>query len=898
MPTRPSIFALASLGLLLLDPLLARAAGPAAGPPAEPAGGEVLRATLDNGLRVVVVRNRLAPVVTTEVNYLAGSDEAPDGFPGMAHAQEHMMFRGSPGLSAAQLSHLMALTGGEFNADTQQTVTQYFLTAPRELLAVALRLEAERMRGALDSEPLWAEERGAIEQEVSRDLSNPQYVSSVRLQERLFAGTPYAHDALGTRPSFERTTGAMLKAFHDAWYAPNNAILVIVGDVDPPQALAAAREAFGAIPRRPVPARPAIALRPLEAAHVALDTDEPYGSAIVAFRLPGYDSPDYAAGQILADVLDSQRSDLSALVPQGKALFAGFGGGALPAAGFGYAMAGFPQGGDGDALLKQVRAIVARYAKEGVPADLVEASKRHEVADAEFQRNSISGLAAAWSQALAVEGRASPDDDVAAIRRVTVEDVDRVARQYLLDDRAITAVLTPRPSGRPAASRGFGGGESFAPARAEAVELPAWAREAERLPPPPTSRVHPTVVELPSGLRLIVQPESISRTVTVQGQVRSNPGLQEPPGKEGVAELLGGLFSYGTASLDRIAFQKAQDDIGAELEAGPRFSLRVPSDGFERGVELLAGDLLHPALPAAGFAVARQELASSLAGRLRSPGYLSRRALRAGLYPAGDPKLRQATPATVGALTLDDVRAYHAAVFRPDLTTIVVAGQVTPAEALRVVEAAFGAWTAHGEPPATDDPPVPPSRPSASAVPDASRVQAEVTLAETIGITRTDPDYDRLTLGNRVLSGAFYASRLYRDLREKAGLVYTVDSFLEADRTRGVFGVAYACDPPKAARARAMVERDLRDLQRTPLGPAELRLAKTLLVRSVPLSEASVEAVAGGLVSRSVEGLPLDEPVRAARRYLQMTAEEVRDAFARRIRPAAFVEVTLGPPGP
>ena len=97
----------------------------------------VFRAVLDNGLRVVIVRNPLAPVVTTVINYEVGSDETPPGFPGMAHAQEHMMFRGSPGLSAGQLANISAAIGGDFNADTQQMLTQYFFTAPAEDLDIA-----------------------------------------------------------------------------------------------------------------------------------------------------------------------------------------------------------------------------------------------------------------------------------------------------------------------------------------------------------------------------------------------------------------------------------------------------------------------------------------------------------------------------------------------------------------------------------------------------------------------------------------------------------------------------------------------------------------------------------------------------------------------------------------
>src|SRR5436190_90631 len=136
----------------------------------------VARATLDNGLRVIVVRNSLAPVVTTAVNYLVGADETPPGFPGTAHAQEHMMFRGGPGLSADQLANIGSIMGGNFNANTQQSITQYLFTVPAEDLEVALHVEAIRMRDVLDRASDWSQERGAIKQEVAQDLSNPNYI--------------------------------------------------------------------------------------------------------------------------------------------------------------------------------------------------------------------------------------------------------------------------------------------------------------------------------------------------------------------------------------------------------------------------------------------------------------------------------------------------------------------------------------------------------------------------------------------------------------------------------------------------------------------------------------------------------------------------------------------------
>ncbi len=855
----------------------------------------VLRATLKNGLRVVIVRNPLAPVVTTEVNYLVGSNEAPKGFPGMAHAQEHMMFRGSPGLSADQLADITAAMGGDMNADTQQTVTQYFFTVPAEDLDVALHVQSIRMSGVMDSQKLWAEERGAIEQEVAQDLSNPQYVFFTKLLKAMYKGTPYAHDALGTKPSFDKTTGAMLKKFWDTWYAPNNAILVIVGDVQPQKTLAEVKKLFGPIPTKKIPKRPGINLQPVTPNTLHLKTDLPYGLALVTFRMPGSDSPDYAAAQVLADVLSSRRGSLFELVPKGKALYAGFSSNAMPKAGLGFAFAVFPKGGDSAGLVKQVNAILAADVKNGLPADLVEATKRHVLTQAELQKTSVSGLAQAWSQALAVEGRQSPEDDVAAIQKVTVQDVDRVARKYLDPKHSVVAILTPQPSGKPISSKGFGGSESFAPKNPKPVKLPVWAEKALGRLAIPASAVNPVVATLPNGIKLIVQPESTSNTVSVFGRIRNNSDMETPKGQDGVDEVLGRLFDFGTTSLNRIAFQKALDDIGASENAGTSFSVRALSSHFDTAVKLLADNELHPALPQRAFMIMKMQTARSLAGLLQSPDYLSGRALDKALYPENDPSLRQATPKTVSALTLGDVKAYYKKVFRPDLTTIVVIGAIKPAEAKAVIEKYFGEWKAEGPKPDTLYPPVPANKPSSTAVPDSSRVQDLVTLSETLGLKRSNPDYYALELGNHVLGGAFYATRYYRDLREKAGLVYYVGSSFNVGRTRSTYTVNYACDPPNVTKAQNMVVKELKAMTSSPVTASELQKAKAILLREIPLRESSERSIAGGLLSRSIHDLPLNEPTLAARKYVKLTAAEIQTAFKKWIRPDDLVRVTQGP---
>jgi zinc protease len=869
----------------------------AASPYGQTAGGDnVTRATLPNGLRVVIVRDTLAPVVTVEQNYLVGASETPPGFPGMAHAQEHMAFRGCAGVSGDQISAIYAQLGGAGNADTMQTITQYFTTVPAADLEVALRLDAACVRDAIDSQAEWAQEKGAIQQEVARDLSEPTYKFITRLNEDMFSGTPYAHDALGTRESFEKTTGAMLKAFYRKWYAPNNAILVIAGDVDPVATLAMVKQLYGPIPRRPVGTHPPVTLQPVKQEHFTLDSNLPYVLAFVAYRMPGTDDPDFAAAKILADVLASQRGDLYALVPAGKALATFFEMiETYPKASVAFAAAALPAATDPANVVSSMQSIVADYVRKGFPADLVDAAKRTAIARAEFRRNSIPELAADWSEALAARGRMSPDEDLDAIRRVTVADVNRVATRTLVAANSITASLIPKPSGEPTPEKGFGGGEQLTSAPTKPVKLPAWAEKA--LAALNVPKVTPTWTDttLPNKLRLIVKTEKTSPTITVMGNIRHEESLQTGPGKDGVADVLQEMFSYGTTSLDRLAFRKALDDIAASESAGYDFSLRVLKADFSRGAELLADNLLHPALPAAAFNIIKPQQAEYLEGQMMSPEYKVDRALRTGLVPPGDPELRDPTPATVSALTLDDVKAHYAATFRPDLTTIVVIGDIDSADARAVIEKWFSGWGAQG--PLIDPtlPRVPPNAPSAATVKDPEAVQASVTLAQQVGITRFDPDYYALQLGDHVLGGGFYATRLYHDLRQIAGLVYNVDNSLIAGKTRTVYTVTYGSDPPNVPKARDLVVRDLRAMQTENVTPQELHQAKALLLRQMALQGSSEDAIAGLLLARAQIGIPLDESGHMAQRYFDLTADEVRAAFARWIRPDAFVEVVRGP---
>ena len=859
-------------------------------------GANVTRATLKNGLRVVIVRDTLAPMVTTQITYLAGGYQAPAGMPGSAHALEHMMFRDSTGMTGAQLNEMTGKMGGDNNAFTTNDATQYYFVAPSAYLDILLHIEATRMHGLLVSDKDWKLERGAIEQEVSRDISDPGFLAFQKAERALFAGTGYAEDPLGSRSSFDKTTADDLRQFHRDWYVPNNAIFVIVGDVDPQATLAKVKELFDTIPSRPTPARVPIALKTFTPQTIQSTTPQGTGSVQFVYRVPGMQTPDFAATQVLMDVLSNPRSSLSELAAQGKVLSADAQIQPFSHGGIGVVQATFPKGGDAKKAQADLAAVMAQLLKDGVPAELVDAAKRSEISQAEFNKNSAVTLATAWSQALAWQGLNSPDEAEQQIRAVTVADVNRVARSYLKPDARFTIVLTPDQNGkRPPDSSGFGGSEKFGSDDKLDGPLPEWAAKALGTLSMPHWTLAPVDMTLANGIRLIVQPESVSKTVTVVGHVDQDAHLQEPKGKDGVGRLLASLFDYGTTSLDRSAFHKALDDISASASGGADFALAVPSAQFDKGMQLLADNQLHPGLPQPAFDIQQQALARTLAGEMQSPDYKMYHALSHGLLPAGDPGLREATPGSVGSVSLADVKSYFAATYRPDLTTVVVVGDVTPEQAKATVEKYFSGWKATGSKPDVIPKPVPLNPASYTLIANAYASQDQVLMGQMLDLDLHNPDRYALKLGNDVLGGNGFASRLMVDVRVKHGFAYGAASGLKIDRSRSVFYIQYGSDPAKVGPVNQLIRQNLADMQNTPVKPDELINARQYEIRSIPLGVSSVNHIASSLLGWAYKGQPLDEPMVASKYYLTLTAPQIQDAFKKYLKPQNMVQVVQGP---
>ena len=879
---------------ILAGVFLLPAAAPAAGAaPAAPAGE--VRATLPNGMQVVLLPDKLAPVTTTVMTYGVGSDD--DTMPGIAHATEHMMFRGTKDVSATQFAEMAARAGADYNAQTTSIATSYYFKLPSAYTGLALRLEADRMTGALDRQSAWKTERKAIEQEVRAHQSVPGAQLQAKIRHAFFGNVPYAQDGVGTIPSFEKMRASDIAAFYHAWYHPNNATLVVAGDIDPQKILAEIRADFGAIPSAKLPAHVSYTIKPMAAATLSdsvADMPVPVGGLL--YRYPDLGSPDYPAAQVLSEALSSSQGALDDLQAHGRLLAAFAISSALRDVGtMAVVGAGLPS-----ETPEQVRDDLAKvmqtYLRDGIPPALVDEAKQRLLSVQDYERASISGLAFDWANSLALNGE-PPSAGYANIQQVSVADVDRVLRTYLDPKLALNALLKPKAGGSVARSDSGSAGENvqFTPDKEEA--MPQWALAYFRAPlrvPQPDSAVR--TYHLRNGLTLTVRPEHFSPTVVMRGYIENKPDLYEPRGKDGVASLTESLLPYGTTTYGRTEYDAQVDAISANLGLGTSFAATVQAKNFDRAVQLLADGMLHPAFPAPAFAVMQNDLVRSLAAVANEPGTLADIAQTQALYPPGDPRRRRATPQTVSAIKPADVRSWYKFAYRPDLTTIAIVGDVTPQQALTAIQRYFGSWP---EPktkrPSFRYPAIKSNSKKSVTVSSASNTHSEVTLTQVIHVRSGQRDAIALELANTMLSDEGTGSLLFRDLRTDRGYVYSADSALDIGEYTSTFSIDFASDPKNVGKAQAAAIAEIRGLQQRAVPDIELQRAKALLLAQRVLPLDSYGGIASDILEGAKDGLTVADEDRFWGRLLRITPKQVQSAMRRWIHVDRFSRVIVAP---
>lgn len=413
--------------------------------------------TLDNGLQVVVITNRRAPIVTHMVWYKVGAADETPGESGNAHFLEHLMFKGTKTLEPGEFSRIVALNGGRENAFTSLDYTGYYQTVARDRLEIVMKHEADRMANLVLTDEIVLPERDVIlEERRSRVDNNPAAKLSEMVSATLFVNHPYRLPVIGWEHEIAQLDTESALAFYRRWYAPNNAVLIVAGDISAAEVRPLAEKYYGAVPRSPVPERTRIAEPPhaaerratLESARVA----QP--SLSIYYLAPSHnsDGSEHAyALQVLDEIVGggtTSRLYRALVVDQALAASAGSG---YDATAFDLSTFRFyvsPRPGTDMAKAEAaLRAEIARLLDSGVTAAEVARAKKRMVAEAVYARDSLSAAPYIFGQALTTGNSV---EDVEAwperIEAVTAEQVNAAARAVLRAEQSVTGVLLPKPT--------------------------------------------------------------------------------------------------------------------------------------------------------------------------------------------------------------------------------------------------------------------------------------------------------------------------------------------------------------------------------------------------------------------------------------------------------------------
>jgi zinc protease len=426
-------------------------------PLAAPAGAAVFSPdsfTLDNGMQVVVVSNRRAPVVTHMVWYRAGAMDEPPGRTGVAHLLEHLMFKGTEAFPDGVFSQIVARNGGRENAFTSQDFTGYFQSVAADRLELMMELESDRMTNLiLSQDDIDTERQVVLEERRSRIENDPGSRLGEQANAAMYMNHPYRNPVIGWEHEIRALTRDDLIAFYRDWYAPNNAILVVVGDVTVEQVRPLAEKYYGRIPARELAPRIDWREPPAKAAQLVTLADPQVRQPSWSRR---YHAPGYVYGatehayalEVLADILggnSTSRIYRRVVVEQKIAASAGawYSPSSRGPTSFGFYGSPLP-GGELGPVEAAMQAEIETLLRDGVTADEVDRAKARLQADAIYARDSLRAPAHSLGGGLIVgmtveEIEAWPD----RIGAVTVEAVNAAARAVLRSEATVTTVLVP-----------------------------------------------------------------------------------------------------------------------------------------------------------------------------------------------------------------------------------------------------------------------------------------------------------------------------------------------------------------------------------------------------------------------------------------------------------------------
>ena len=859
------------------------------------------RFTLDNGLTVVVHEDRKAPVVAVSVWYNVGSKDEPAGSTGFAHLFEHLMFGGSENATGSYLGRMRNLGPSNLNGTTWFDRTNYFQTVPTPALEQALFLESDRMGyllGEVGQEVLDLQ-RGVVQNEKRQGDNEPYGLFEYAQLEALFPeGHPYRHSTIGSMADLDAASLETVRNWFRDNYGPNNAVVVLSGDIDAATARPLMERYFGAIARGPVNTPAEADVPTLAAPVVAVMQDRVAATRLTrSWAVPGLLSDDAVPLSVAASVLGglaSSRLDNQLVRGEQTAVQVSSYLSEFHRVGIFDISVNVKPGEDAAAVGARLDAIVADFIARGPTAEEVARVATQYVSRRIQSLEQVNGKANVLAEGQLYAG--DPDHykkELAAYASVTPAQVT-AAMQRWLTRPVFDMTITP--------------GEREAYEEAEPVPAAEIQRVA-RDPMPPIGEVQdlqfPAVerATLSNGMPVVYA--HVDTVPVTRVAVEFNAGYAaDRADRLGAHSLMLDLLDEGTTTRDANQLAEEQERLGASLNVGASMdrsaaNLSVVTANLAPSLTLMADVLRHPAFAPSEVERLRAQRLAALANEATQPGAIAARALPPLLYGADSPYGRSFTgtgdAATVNALTRADLVQEHDAWVRPDNATVFVVSNLPLSEVTAQLEAAFGDWRAPATPGGTKafsgTVPAPANRIVLIDRPQSP--QSLIYGGAVLPVSGTD---DLLTLNsaNSIL-GSDFLSRINADLRETKGWSYGVRGNVTALEHR----VPYIVNAPVQANrtgesVAALIGQYDRFLEVDGVTPQELERTINGNTRQLAGGYETSAQILGALRSNALYGRPDDYQSTIASRTRALTAAQM-DAEARQvIHPDQFVWVVVG----
>lgn len=856
---------------------------PQSGPALMPPPLQFTHRELANGLDVYAMPDPTAGTVTVQMWYDVGGKDDPEGRSGFAHLFEHILSRKTVNIPYGHISTMVENAGGSRNASTDQDYTNYFETVPPEYLETMLWTHAERMARPVVDQAVFEAERSIVKEELRQRVYAPPYgrFGSFVVGDNEFDQSIYRRSVIGSIEQLDAATIEDARAFHEAYYRPATATLVVSGNFDPRQLDRLVDQYFAGIqnPARPVPVleRPVAPPRTRPRRVDAYAPNVPLPALAMVYPGAAASDPDQAALSVLQAIMSRGQSSrlYEAMVYRDQI---------ATSANFSL-----------DVMEEDGAIIIQSIAAEGAQLSRVEAALQTEidrvrnqpVTDAELAEAKTEILASALRSRETSSGRAftlaralvsehdprAPDRRLAEVQRVTAADVQRVARRFLIDQARVTVRYmdeSERPSGvaedswrNPAPMPTF---LAMPPAILPPNEL--LPEDQRQSPPAPTASrpmAAPRIAErtLSNGLRVVVARSTDLPIVNVQLVV---PGgsASDPIDRPGLASMTGALMDQGAAGRSAPELAQALEVLGANIGGGAGadasgLSLTAPIATADAAGRLFTEVVTRPDFTESEVARRRAQMANAIRVNLRQPGPLASLVLNRiayGAAPYGAPG--EGTPGSVAAITRDEIVDNYNSWWRPEGATLIITGGMQPNDAFAYAERLLGGW--RGQP---GQRPVLANRAGAVPAPrivvvDLPGAGQAAVAAAVRGPRRSDAGFYPLAVVNAIMGGG-QGGHLFQEIRAQRGLSYGANSGLSTRLDGGVLAASTQTKNESAAEVVGLVLREF-DRMRTEAVPDQRITERESFLNGAFARSVETTSGLGDFLAAAVsQGLPLSE---------------------------------------